>query len=52
MVTTKERDSESRKLSRDDDDDDLLIDDGSEAFDLEEDDASPNDRRRDPLRRP
>jgi hypothetical protein len=51
MVTTKERDSNDRKLARDDDDD-LLVDDSPEDFDLEEDDGSPNDRRRDPLRRP
>jgi hypothetical protein len=52
MVTTKERDSDNRKLSRDDDDDEMLIDDGPEDFELDEDEPSPNDRRRDPLRRP
>jgi hypothetical protein len=52
MVTMKERDSDDRRLSRNDEADDLLIDDGPEDFELEQDDGSPNDRRRDPLRRP
>ena len=53
MVTMKERDLDDRKLSRsDNDDDDVPIDDSPEDFELDEDEASPNDRRRDPLRRP
>ena len=44
---------EGRGVPMPEDDDELVVDDGRDAFAVldDEDDASPGDRRRDPLRR-
>ena len=43
---------EKKKLVNDEADDEVVVDREDEDIDLESDDAEPDDRRRDPLRKP